>query len=84
MGLNPSHACLLFPEWASASIVGLLHLLLLMGLYVYTENIFSHNSLSGRTIPAQKSAHLLGFLDADDSFLTRVEMPIHFSEDKPP
>jgi hypothetical protein len=71
--------CLLFSEWAFVPTVDSLFSIFQMGLY--KENILSHNSPSEWIIAAQKSVHLLGFLDADDTFLTRVEMPIHFSGD---
>ena len=48
---------------------------------LYKKNILSHNSPSERIITVQESDHLFGFLDTDDAFLTRVEMPIHFSGD---
>ena len=51
----------------------------LMGLY--SENNSSHNSPSKRITAVQESVILLGFPDVDDTFLTRVEVPIHFSED---
>jgi hypothetical protein len=50
-----------------------------MGLY--KENNSSHNSPSERITAAQESVALLGFPDTDDTFLTRVEVPIHFSGD---
>jgi hypothetical protein len=50
-----------------------------MGLY--KENNSSHNSPSERITSAQESVALLGFLDMDDTFFTRVEVPIHFSGD---
>ena len=50
-----------------------------MGLY--KENNSSHNRPSERIIAAQESIDLLGFPDTDDTFLTRVEMLIHFSGD---
>ena len=50
-----------------------------MGLY--KENNSSHNSPSKRITATQESVALLGFPDTDDTFLTRVEVPIHFSGD---
>ena len=50
-----------------------------MGLY--KENNSSHNSPSEWITPTQESVTLLGFPDTDDMFLTRVEVPIHFSGD---
>ena len=47
----------------------------------YKENNSSHNSLLERITSAQESVALLGFPDTDDTFLTRVEVPIHFSGD---
>ena len=44
------YSCLLFHEWALASIVVSQHPILRMGLYIY-KNIFSHNSPSERIIP---------------------------------
>jgi hypothetical protein len=71
--------CLLFSGWAFVPTVDSLLSTSQMGLY--NENILSHNSPSERIIATQESVHRLGFLDADDAFLTRVEMPIHFSGD---
>uniref|UniRef100_A0A2N9HBU6 Uncharacterized protein n=1 Tax=Fagus sylvatica TaxID=28930 RepID=A0A2N9HBU6_FAGSY len=65
MGLNPTKYSL-----SSAFLMGL-----------YSENNSSHNSPSERITAVQESVILLGFPDADDTFLTRVEVPIHFSED---
>jgi hypothetical protein len=65
MGLNPTKYSL-----SSAFLMGL-----------YSENNSSHNSPSERITAVQESVILLGFPDADDRFLTRVEVPIHFSED---
>ena len=36
------------------------------------KKLFSHNSPSERIVPTQEAVHLLGFLDSDDAFLTRV------------
>ena len=47
----------------------------------YKKNNSSHNSPSERITSAQESVALLGFPDTDDTFLTRVEVPIHFSGD---
>jgi hypothetical protein len=71
--------CHLFSEWAFIPTMDSLFSTFQTGLY--KENIPSHNSPSERIIAAQESVHLSGFLDADDAFLTRVEMPIHFSGD---
>jgi hypothetical protein len=48
-----------------------------MGLY--KKNNSSHNSPSERITSAQEFVAILGFPDTDDTFLTRVEVPIHFS-----
>jgi hypothetical protein len=74
-----STCCLLYSEWAFIPTMDSLFSTFQTGLY--KENILSHNSPSERIIAAQESIHLLGFLDADDVFLTRVEMPFHFSGD---
>ena len=50
-----------------------------MGLY--KENNSSHNSPSERITAAQEFIALLGFPDKDDTFLTHVEVLIHFSGD---
>jgi hypothetical protein len=50
-----------------------------MGLY--KKNNSSHNSPSERITFAQESVAIFSFLDMDDTFLTRVEVPIHFSGD---
>jgi hypothetical protein len=71
--------CLLFSRWAFVPTVDSLFSTFQMGLY--KKNIFSHNRPSERIIAAQESVHLLGFLDMDDAFLTRLEVPIHFFED---
>jgi hypothetical protein len=48
---------------------------------LYKENNPSHNSLLERITSVQESVALLGFPDTDDTFLTCVEVPIHFSGD---